>query len=73
MAGPVHNGFGTLTNLDWTVDAEVIKLNFGAQVVEVLNDLQAQGHAVPYFRAGSLLPVLPGRQAEAGRKANRWR
>jgi glucokinase len=65
MAGPVHNGVGTLTNLDWTVDSGAIKVTFGAQVVAVLNDLQAQGHAVPYFHSGSLSPVLLGREAEA--------
>jgi glucokinase len=66
MAGPVHNGLGTLTNLDWTVDSDAIKLAFGAQAVEVLNDLQAQGHAVPYFRDDNLSPVLPGQKGEAG-------
>jgi glucokinase len=66
MAGPVHNGLGTLTNLDWTVDSDAIKSNFGAPIVAVLNDLQAQGHAVPYLRDDSLSAVLPGQKAEAG-------
>jgi glucokinase len=66
MAGPVHNGMGTLTNLDWKVDAAAVKLAFNVQVVEVLNDLQAQGHAVPYYRVASLSPVLTGSKAEAG-------
>lgn len=66
MAGPVSNGLGTLTNLDWTVDSEALKLTFGARVVAVLNDMQAQGHAVPYLQADSLSPVLSGQKAEAG-------
>lgn len=66
MAGPVRNGTGTLTNLNWKVDAAALKLTFGAQVVEVINDLQAQGHAVPYYQMNNLSPVLTGRIAEAG-------
>lgn len=66
MAGPVRDGLGTLTNLNWTVDAEEIKQGFGALVVELLNDLQAQGHAIPYLREDSLSLVLPGQDAEAG-------
>ena len=66
MAGPVRDGLGTLTNLNWTVDAEEIKMGFGALVVEILNDLQAQGHAVPYLRADNLSLILPGENAESG-------
>lgn len=66
MAGPVHNGLGTLTNLDWTIDSEAIKLSFAAPVVEILNDLQAQGHATPYLQPDSLSLLLPGKKTEAG-------
>lgn len=66
MAGPVRDGLGTLTNLNWTVDAEEIKQGFGALVVELLNDLQAQGHAIPYLCEDSLSLVLPGQDAGAG-------
>ena len=66
MAGPVFDGRGTLTNLDWKVDAAALQLTFGAEVVVVINDLQAQGHAVPYYGTNDLLPVLTGRKVEVG-------
>lgn len=61
MAGPVHDGVGTLTNLDWKVDAASLKAGTGAARVAVLNDLQAQGFAVAHLGHDSLLPVLTGR------------
>lgn len=66
MAGPVRNGLGTLTNLNWTVDVEAIKQSFGASVVELLNDLQAQGHAIPYLCDDSLSLILPGENTDPG-------
>jgi glucokinase len=63
MAGPVSNGVGTLTNLDWRVDADILKSETGAVRVAVLNDLQAQGFAVSHLGPESLLPLLSGRSA----------
>ena len=65
MAGPVHDGVGTLTNLDWTVDSAALKKRIGAARVAVLNDLQAQGYAVAHLGHDSLAPVLTGREAPA--------
>lgn len=63
MAGPVKDGVGTLTNLDWRVDSAALKAGTGATLVAVLNDLQAQGHAVAHLGPDSLSPVLSGRPA----------
>lgn len=63
MAGPVKDGVGTLTNLDWQVDSQALKAGTGASLVAVLNDLQAQGHAVAHLEQDSLSPVLTGRDA----------
>lgn len=63
MAGPVHDGVGTLTNLDWKVDATALKAETSATRVAVLNDLQAQGFAVAHLGHESLSPVLTGREA----------
>lgn len=60
MAGPVRDGVGTLTNLDWSVDREVVAEATGAGIVAVLNDLQAQGHAVDHLTAANLTEILPG-------------
>lgn len=49
IAGPVKNGKGTLTNLNWTVDEELLKRATGATASSVINDLQAQGHALEHL------------------------
>lgn len=63
MAGPVKDGVGTLTNLDWRVDAAALQQATGAGAVAVLNDLQAQGHAVAHIAGNDLAPLLPGAAA----------
>ncbi|ABD54860.1 ROK family protein [Jannaschia sp. CCS1] len=59
MAGPVHDGVGTLTNLDWRIDKAVLAEALSAERVAVLNDLQAQGHAIGHIAATDLAEVLP--------------
>ncbi|MEL6609994.1 MAG: ROK family protein [Pseudomonadota bacterium] len=58
MAGPVRDGVGTLTNLDWTVDKDVLQRGTRAETVSVLNDLQAQGHALGYIDDANLSQVI---------------
>ncbi len=59
MAGPVHDGVGTLTNLDWRIDKAVLADALTADRVAVLNDLQAQGHAIGHLAADDLQQILP--------------
>ncbi len=60
MAGPVRDGVGTLTNLDWTLDTHTLAGATGARTVTVMNDLQAQGHALGHIPAEALFPVIAG-------------
>ncbi len=60
MAGPVHDGRGTLTNLDWDLDTYILAEATGAETVALLNDLQAQGHALGHLPQDALQVVLPG-------------
>ncbi len=60
MAGPVSNGVGRLTNLDWRVSADGLAAATGASTVAVLNDLQAQGMAVGSLGSDGLQTLLPG-------------
>jgi len=46
VAGPVRDGVGALTNLDWQMDRDTLARATGAETVSILNDLQAQGHAL---------------------------
>ncbi len=64
-AGPVRDGVAHLTNLDWTIDAALLIRATGAEKVAILNDLQAQGHALGALAPGSLRSVIEGPEAPA--------
>ena len=57
-AGPVHDGVATLTNLDWRIDRDTLGRTLSAGSVAVLNDLQAQGHAIGQIDAADLHQVV---------------
>ncbi len=63
IAGPVRDGKGTLTNLDWSIDAGTLARATKAETVAVLNDLQAQGYGVGVIARENLIEVTPGREA----------
>ncbi|MBK5928240.1 glucokinase [Rhodobaculum claviforme] len=58
VAGPVRDGIARMTNLAWEVDAGALSDRFGGVRAVVLNDLQAQGHALDHLAPGSLRPVI---------------
>lgn len=60
VAGPVRDGVGTMTNLDWTLDRPTLARATGAERAVVLNDLQAQGHALGALDPAQIHSVLPG-------------
>ena len=62
-AGPVRDGVATLTNLDWTIDEAAVARATRAETVAVLNDLQAQGHALGHLGADALATVICGTEA----------
>ncbi|MCC5974767.1 MAG: glucokinase [Rubellimicrobium sp.] len=59
VAGPVQGGRARLTNLDWEMDLGGIARATGAEVTDLLNDLQAQGHALGHLEAASIRTLLP--------------
>ncbi len=58
-AGPVHDGVAELTNLDWRIDRETLARALTADKVAVLNDLQAQGHAIGHIDSADLEEIVP--------------
>lgn len=66
VAGPVRNGQAHLTNLDWAIDTETLARATGAETVAILNDLQAQGHALGHLDQAKLRPIISGPEPEAG-------
>jgi glucokinase len=57
-AGPVRDGVAQLTNLDWRIDRDVLASALTSTASAVLNDLQAQGHAIGNIAAGTLVEVI---------------
>ncbi len=58
VAGPVRDGRGELTNLNWTFDHDSLVRATRAEKVAILNDLQAQGHALGHLDPGNIRRVL---------------
>ncbi len=66
-AGPVRDGVATMTNLDWTIDGANLARATKAEHVAILNDLQAQGHALGHIAAENLAVIVPRLEsADAG-------
>ncbi|MCF6443353.1 ROK family protein [Nereida sp. MMG025] len=63
VAGPVRDSVGTMTNLDWTIDKATLAAATGATNVAILNDLQAQGHALGHLAHGTLTEIIPQPEA----------
>ncbi len=61
MAGPVQDGAGTMTNLNWHLDRASLAAAAGAEQVVIINDLQAQGYGLDALAPADLVPILPGK------------
>lgn len=58
VAGPVRDGRAHMTNLDWWIDKPGIVRATQAETVSILNDLQAQGHALGHLEDSALTPII---------------
>ena len=58
VAGPVRDGTATMTNLDWEIDKDTLARATNAETVSILNDLQAQGHALSGLDKSSLTQII---------------
>lgn len=65
IAGTVLDGRADMTNLGWSLSEAELATLTGARQVRLLNDLQAQGHALDHLAPGSVRQVLAGRKAGA--------
>ena len=65
MAGPVRDGRAVMTNLGWSMDKAGLAGVTGAQVVAILNDLQAQGHALGHIDDRNIRILTPFSAANA--------
>jgi len=60
VAGPVQDGVAEMTNLSWVIDAAQLTRATGAGRTAILNDLQAQGHALGHTAPDHLRRVVDG-------------
>lgn len=67
VAGPVTGGVAAMTNLDWTIDSATVTRATGAKTVAILNDLQAQGHALGHIAAENLRTVIGAQRTEGNK------
>jgi glucokinase len=63
VAGPVAGEVAQLTNHDWFIDGACLRTATGADATHLINDLQAQGHALDDLPAEAVTPLFPGRPA----------
>jgi glucokinase len=54
---------GVLTNLDWRIDGPTLSRATGAGRTAILNDMQAQGHALGALAPGAVTEVVAGPDA----------
>lgn len=60
LAGPVANGHGTLTNLNWSLSEAELARAAKTGHARIFNDLQAQGYGLPNLAADRLHQITPG-------------
>ena len=63
LAGPVRHDIAKMTNLSWEITKDSLARATGAKTIGLLNDLQAQGHALDHLSDDQLLPVSSSRVA----------
>lgn len=65
VAGPVHGGEAQMTNLNWLIQDHDIATSLSVDRVGILNDLQAQGYALPLIGTDKLQTVQQGHASTA--------
>lgn len=65
LAGPVRDGVGVMTNLDWVVDQSTLGCATTSDKRIVINDMQAQAYALPALSPAQTPVLLDGPTAPA--------
>jgi len=69
VAGPVRHGRVRVTNLPWTLDALQLARDFQQEEVILLNDFEAQGHALPILGETDVVTLQAGEPDAEGVRA----
>ena len=65
VAGPVSDGFASLTNCDWSISAKAISESTSIGSVFVINDMQALGHSLEQVRSSETYDVISKKSESA--------
>ena len=68
-AGPVRRGMARVTNLSWTIDAALLRTEFGFADVTLINDVEALAWAVPELGKSDLTMLQRGERDPSGAMA----
>jgi glucokinase len=71
LAGPVKDGRGTMTNLNWELDEATLARATQAQTAHLLNDLQAQGHALGSLPVGAVTRLVAAQDVDVDPNATK--
>ncbi|MCQ8105584.1 glucokinase [Methylomonas sp. SURF-2] len=66
VAGPVVEQRCYATNLNWTLDAEQLKIMLGTEKVKLLNDLEAMAFGMLHLEAGDFVELNPNAEPQSG-------
>jgi glucokinase len=69
VAGPVVGGRARITNLAWVVDGAALRSTFGWSSVDLLNDMEAIGNALPVLEPQDLCTMSAGTREPGGSMA----
>jgi glucokinase len=69
VAGPVIAGSSKVTNLSWKLMEKELEAELHLESVDLLNDLEAIGDAVPTLEPGDLYPLNTGEPVSGGARA----
>ncbi len=66
VAGPVREGRAVITNLPWQPDARMLQLSHGFTRATLINDLVANGYAIPHLKQSDFFTINRGIQTSDG-------
>lgn len=66
VAGPIFAGRAQITNLPWVIEESVLKSTFGWNSVNLLNDLESVGYAIPVLEVEDIYTLSPGKSVKGG-------
>lgn len=69
IAGPVRQGRVETSNLAWVVDAAQLQSEFGFEVIQLLNDLEANAYGIPVLEPGDFVVLNEGAPDPTGNAA----